>query len=100
MKYSIDLTVGYHACGILRAYTDGLQSRSQSFIGNTAIQTRDHTNLWIGKRGDHSLQIVRLNSYVAVVDNQVVITRRWKHLRQIADLAVRPQVSVADNKLD
>src|ERR1700719_4605474 len=54
----------------------------------------------IGQRGDDATKIITLDVNVAVIDQQVLIMSRWKHLLQIADLHIGAEFVWANDQTD
>src|SRR5579883_1719791 len=64
------------------------------------IERRHHTHLRVLKQSHHMRQILRRNPDIAVIDQHMAVARLRKHLRQIADFAVRAQHFRSDYQAD
>ena len=61
------------------------------FPASPRYRVRDHANFFAGETSHHSAQVVRSGNDVAIVDQNVFVSRLRQHLRQRADLPIHAQ---------
>lgn len=100
VKAAFELLCGENSCTEICADTQRFKLRSESALGDAAVETCDHAHAGIEQGRDDFLQVVALDKDVAVVDDQVFVTHGLKHLLEIADLHIGSEFIRADDQPD
>src|SRR6266851_4897409 len=88
---SLQLACHEHTSTKIRTDTQRFQTRAEGRGSLSAVKARDHANFLVRKGCDDLIQIIGLYPNVAVIDNQVLVTRVGQHLCQVAYFYIRAQ---------
>jgi len=100
MDAAFELTRRQNARAEIRADAEAFEARTQRRSRYAAIKAGHHSDSRISQGGDDALKIVRFDSNVTVIDDQMIVPSQCKHLCEIADLHIGAQNIWANHQLD